>query len=103
MPALKSLDESIKPLAQRNYSVAQKALREVTQKRAAELLGIAESTFSDFAADHLERACQVMAALGLRMVTRDEKTYPIRRVLAWKELARASFDDEEITQPGDLT
>lgn len=95
MPALKTLDDSIRPLAARNYSLVQKALRETTQKRAALLMGVVESTFSDFSTDHLERAMQVLAAVGLRVVSVDEKTYPIRRVLAWKELARASFDDDD--------
>lgn len=103
MPALKSLDDSIKPLAARNYSAAQKALRGATQRRAAELLGIAESTFSDWWTDHGERAMQVLAAIGAQAVPATEKTYPIRRVLAWRELARESFDhDDDITSPGVL-
>lgn len=103
MAALKTLDESIRGLALRNHSVFLKAALIVTHKSAAALLGVSPATESEYCTEHAERFCQHLAAMGLRVVQKDEKTYPIRRVLAWKELARASFDDEEIdTVRGDI-
>lgn len=103
MAALKTLDDSIRTLALRNHSVFLKAALIVTHKQAASLLGISPATESEYCTEHAERFCQHLAAMGLRVVQKDEKTYPIRRVLAWKELARASFDDEEFeTAPGAL-
>lgn len=95
MAALKTLDDSIRTLALRNHSVFLKTALTVTHKSAAGLLGVSPATESEYATEHAERFCQVLAAYGLKVVPREEKTYPIRRVLAWKELARSSFDDEE--------
>ena len=98
MPAVKQLEEMIRPLAMRNFSIVQKALRETTQKRAAELMNVAESTFSDFAADHLERAMQVIAAVGLKVVPREEHTLSPAKIAAYKLLAREALDAEEPAQ-----
>lgn len=103
MAALKSLDDAIRPLSMRNYSTAMKALQSVTQKEAARLLNCAESSLSEFKEDHLERAMQVIAAVGLKVVPKDERTFPAAEIAALKLFARKAMDQEDaVTQPGDL-
>jgi len=94
MAALKTLDASIVPLAQRNYSIVLKTFERVTQAKVAELLGCAQSSLSDFKDDHLERACQILAAAGLKVVSRDESTFPAQKIAALKLLAREALDND---------
>lgn len=65
---------SIQGLAIRNESAFRKAAAAVTHTEAARLLGLAKQTQNDWNGEHLTRACQVMAAYGLKLVGRDEKT-----------------------------
>lgn len=95
MAALKTLDDSIKLLATRNYSVVAKACMAITQKEACRLLGQPESSFSEWKDDHLERAMQVVAALGLKVVPKEDKALPPAEIAAYKVLAKKAMDMEE--------
>lgn len=95
MAALRSLEETTALLARQNHAVALRALARITNKRVAELLGISGPASSEWNTDHLERACQVLAGIGLRFVPPGEETYPPDLVRAWKTLARHGMDRDE--------
>lgn len=95
MPAFKNIAEAIKPLAQHNTSVALRALATTQQKRMAELLNYSESSLSEWKEEHLEKAMQVIAAAGLKVVPKEDKTISAAEIAAYKLLARKAMDAVE--------
>lgn len=79
--------DPIRNAAQRNHSAMLQALTDLSQRRAAELLGIAESTLSDWKNEHLERAAALMAACGLTLRPITERTLPDDHIAALETLA----------------
>lgn len=79
--------DAIARRAQENYTLLLRSLAEVSQRRVADQLGISESALSTFKAEHLERACQVIAACGLRVVSVTEHTYEEADIAALRQLA----------------
>jgi hypothetical protein len=100
--ALKTLDDSIRMLASRNLSTAMKAMSDVKQNEAARLLGCVPSVLSDWKDDHLERAMQTLAALGLKVVSKDDKPVPLAELNALKFFARKAMDEDPPSDFGAL-
>jgi hypothetical protein len=106
MAALKSIDPSIKTLSLTNYSAFLKQAATVTHKRAAELLGIAPGTESEYCTEHMERLCQFLAAYGMKVVEKGAGATPPEQMRAFITLAAAHMERVEletrISQPADL-
>lgn len=58
-----------------------------TQDRAADCMGIDASTLSRFKAEHLERACQLLAAVGLQVAPLDAVVVDREDLQAFKRMA----------------
>lgn len=97
MPALNldQIDPAIRGLAIRNEVAVKKAALTLTHTKAAELLGLSKSTQSDWCSEQLMRACQSLAAYGLKVVPRDEVTISAAEIAAYKLLARKAMDHED--------
>lgn len=67
-------------------------LSSVGQVGVSELLGVSEATVSRFVKDDLERACQVLAAAGLKVVPGEMKCYDPEWIDAVFKLARAGMN-----------
>jgi DNA-binding transcriptional regulator YdaS (Cro superfamily) len=108
MGALKNIDRSIQTSANINHSTYLKAALAVTHKRAAELLGISPATESEWATEHMERACQFLAAVGLKVVDKNAGEVPPEQMRAFITLANAHMErvvaETRVvnTQPGEL-
>lgn len=70
-----------------------------TQDRAAACIGVDGSTLSRFKADHLERACQLLAAVGLQVAPMDAVVVSRDDLQALKRMAykylQAEIESEE--------
>lgn len=73
--------------AQESYTLLLRSLAEVSQKRVAEVVGLSDSAMSTWKSDHMERACLVIAACGLRIVPVTEHTYEEADIAALRQLA----------------
>ncbi len=73
--------------AQASYTLLLRALADVSQRRVAESIGISETALSNYKAEHLERACLILAACGLRIVPVTEHTYDEADITALRQLA----------------
>lgn len=76
----------------RNHGTYIRAMDKLTNKEAAHLCGCAESTLSEWTGEHMGRAMQVLSAVGLKVVPREEKTLPAAEIAAYKLLARKAMD-----------
>jgi hypothetical protein len=74
-------------LTQRNHTAALRAMAEVSQRRVAELLGLAESSLSEHKDRHLERSMAILAACGLKVVPCTARTYSDEHIQALQTLA----------------
>jgi hypothetical protein len=108
MAALRGIAPQIRTLALCNYSAfLKRAATTGAHKRAAELLGVSPATESEYATEHLERACQVLAAYGLEVVPKGTVLPPDQQ-RAVMTIAAASIERMAIemqaqdTQPGEL-
>jgi hypothetical protein len=108
MAALRGIAPQIRTLALCNYSTfLKRAAASGAHKRAAELLGVSPATESEYATEHLERACQVLAAYGLEVVPKGTVLPPDQQ-RAVMTIAAASIERMAIemqaqdTQPGEL-
>lgn len=81
------MSDGMRDRARQNYSAVLKALAEVSQKRVADLLNLSETGVSTYKSDHLERACQMIAACGLRIVPTTEHSYEEEDIAALRRLA----------------
>lgn len=82
-----TIPDALRERGHRNYSLVLRSLAELSQKRVAEMLGLSENIVSAFKTDHLERACIIVAACGLRMVPVTEEVYEEAEISALKTLA----------------
>jgi len=78
--------------ARKFHSLALQRVASVGQNAVAEQLQVSEATVSRFVSADLERACHVMAILGLKVVPADMKCYPKDQIEAIFTLARASMN-----------
>jgi hypothetical protein len=104
------VSENVRRAGQRNQTALLRGLTEVSQKRAAELLGISESAMSDFKRDQLERFCALAAVCGLRFVPVTDRTIDDDHINALETLAaialrsrREARSDERDSGFGGLT
>lgn len=68
-----------------------RGLRDVTQARVADLMGLSQSVLSDFKA-HIPRMAAMLAASGLRVVPCTTQTFDDDYIRALRVLARAGLD-----------
>ena len=78
--------------SRRYHSLVLQRVTNIGQGYVAEQIGLSVPTVSRFFADDLERACQVLAALGLKVVPGDMKCYPAEEIEAIFTLARTSMN-----------
>lgn len=64
----------------------------IGQNQIAKELQVSEATVSRFVSADLERACHVLAILGLKVVPAEMKCYPKDQIDAIFTLARASMN-----------
>jgi hypothetical protein len=70
------------------HSLALQRISSIGQNRLAEELRTSEATVSRFVSAELERACVVLATLGLKVVPVEMQCFPPRKVAILMELAR---------------
>jgi DNA-binding transcriptional regulator YdaS (Cro superfamily) len=106
--ALRDIDQTIRTLALTNYSAFLKRAAALgAHKKAAALLGISGGTESEWSTEHMERACQFLAAYGLQVVVKGS-VLPPEQARAVMTIAAASMERMAIemqaqdTQPGAL-
>lgn len=90
------ISESIRGLTQRNQSVLIRSLAEISQKRAADLIGVSTTTMSDMKSEHLERFSALCAACGLKLVPVTHQTHDESYIGALKTLAAVGLGREPI-------
>jgi hypothetical protein len=81
--------------ARKFHSLALQRIQSVGQKHVAEQLETSEATISRFVSGELERACQVLAAAGLKVVPIDAQCIPARKAEILLELARERLNQLE--------
>ena len=83
---------SVTERSRKFLQLALQRLASVGQVGVSEQLGVSESTISRFIATDLERACQVLAAVGLKVVPIEMKCYPKGEIDAIFALARGRLN-----------
>lgn len=78
--------------SRRFHALALQRVASVGQNRIAEQIGTSEATVSRFVSADLERACQILAVVGLKVVPIEMKCYPRDQIEAIFTLARASMN-----------
>lgn len=74
--------------ARKYVSLAMQHISAIGQNTVASEIGVSPPTVSRFVSEDLERACQVFAAIGLKLVPVDMQCFPPRKVEILLELAR---------------
>ncbi|ENH6340909.1 hypothetical protein ABWH74_004299 [Burkholderia vietnamiensis] len=85
------VDQSCVPVTERarkSHSLALQRISAKGQNTIATEIGVSPPTVSRFVSDDLERACQVLAAAGLKVVPVEMQCFPPRKVEMLLELAR---------------
>lgn len=77
------------------HSLVLQRLLSIGQAEIAKRIDTSESTVSRHVNEHLERACQVLAAAGLKVVPADMQCFPPRKVAILMELARDHLNQLE--------
>jgi hypothetical protein len=95
-----ALSPDIAAAARKIQSTVLQHLARTTQTRIAEQLGVDGSQVSRFADAHLQRAAEVLAACGLKVVPVDAVLYDRDVALALTTLARGRL--QGIAGPEDL-
>lgn len=97
-------------LAHRNQAQLLRCLGDVTQRSAAELIGVSETTLSEWKNAHVERFCALAAACGLRLVPVTDRSIDDEHLRALETLAgialrhgigerRAGYDNSGSREP----
>ena len=81
------VSSSIRGRARKNHSLLLQSMRDVSQARVAELIGVSEGTLSTMKNDQLERFCALVAACGLRLAPVTHQLYDESVISAIKTLA----------------
>lgn len=81
--------------ARKFHTLALQRVASVGQKHMAEQLDTSESTVSRFVSAELERACRVLAVLGLKVVPSDMQCYPPDKIRILLTLARDHLNQLE--------
>lgn len=81
--------------AERARKIESKVLRRLSDHGGAHLAaatGLSEATVSRLKTEHLVSFSKLLTALGFKIVDQDLKCYKPHVALAWRSLARESFD-----------
>lgn len=89
---MKPVSAAVVERARKFHSLTLQRVASVGQNEIAEQLQLSEATVSRFVSGDLERWCQVMSILGLKVVPIDMKCYPKDQIEAIFTLARASMN-----------
>jgi hypothetical protein len=84
----------IRDRANRNHSAILRAVRTVTQAKAAELMGVSETALSRMKDEKLPEFAALLAACGLKVVPEGSKVYTAQRIQALTVLAREALDPD---------
>ena len=74
------------------HSLVLQRLASVGQVSVSEQIGVSESTVSRFVVNDIERACQLLAAVGLKVVPVEMQCYPREEIEAIFTLAKSSMN-----------
>lgn len=85
-----SLSPAVLERARKNLGIALKAIAQTGQNKVAEEIGVSPATVSRFCSeeDALVRACNVLAAAGVKCVPNTYQCFPKKTVEALMHLAR---------------
>ena len=89
------------PIAERARKFASVALQRISavgQNNIAAEIGVSPPTVSRFVSDDLERACQVLAAAGLKVVDQDRVCVDRQTYEAMSHIAAKAMANPEIAQ-----
>lgn len=95
---MKPVSASVGERSRKAYSLALQRLASVGQVNVAEMIGTSESTISRFVNTDLERSCQILAALGLKVVPIELRCYEPRKIAILMELARDHLNQLETVE-----
>jgi DNA-binding transcriptional regulator YdaS (Cro superfamily) len=81
--------------ARKNHTSILRSLAQVSQARAAELIGVSETTVSRFKDGGLEQAAALLAACGLKCVPQEMQCFDPEYVRALKVMAGVGLKQPE--------
>ena len=81
--------------ARKNLTLVLQSSASLGQKGIAEKLGTSEATISRLISGDLERVCQVLAVLGLKVVPIEMQCYPPEKIRILLSLARDHLNQLE--------
>jgi DNA-binding XRE family transcriptional regulator len=84
----------IRERANRNHSAILRALRTVTQAKAADAMGVSETALSRMKDNLLPELAALLAACSLKVVPEGSKVYTAQRIQALTVLAREALDPD---------
>lgn len=92
---MSTVSSAIAERSRKGHSLALQRLASVGQAEVARQLDTSESTVSRHVSEHLERACAILAAVGLKVVPIEMQCFPPRKVAILMELARDHLNQLE--------
>ncbi|KVD81906.1 hypothetical protein WS62_23405 [Burkholderia sp. ABCPW 14] len=92
---MSTVSPTIAERARKFMSIAMQRISAIGQNTIATEIGVSPPTISRFVSDDLERACQVLAAAGLKLVPAEMQCFPPRKVAILMELARDHLNQLE--------
>lgn len=87
-----TVSSSVAERSRKYLQACMQSISRVGQNSIAEQLGVSAPTVSRFVSDDLERACQVIAAAGLKIVPAEMRCYPQDQIDAILTLARGRLN-----------
>lgn len=93
-----TVSAAIAERARKFASVALQRISAVGQNNIAAEIGVSPPTVSRWVSDDLERACQVLAAAGLKVVDHDRVCVDRQTYDALSHIAAKAMKDPEIAQ-----
>ena len=92
---MSTVSQSLIERSRKAHSLVLQRLSSIGQAEVARQLETSESTVSRHVSEHLERACQILSAAGLKVVPADMQCFPPRKVAILMELARDHLNQLE--------
>lgn len=89
---MSAVSSAVAERSRKAHALVLQRVSSVGQMTVAEQIGLSAPTVSRFINDDMERACQVLIALGLKVVPVEMKCYPKDQIEAIFTLARASMN-----------
>jgi hypothetical protein len=86
----------IRERANRNHTAILRALRVVTQAKAADAMGVSETALSRMKDSLLPEFAALLAACSLKVVPEGSKVYTAQRIQALTVLAREALDPDAV-------